>query len=152
MRIAYYFDYDYADGTTEDIHARKAVDLAIGWMNDGAPGDLQMTTADDGSIAIEDTRRGLVATRRASLSGWKAAVYRACDRSQLMQTLVDLPDVRSAGIPAERVQAFLDRCLRYQIMVSTDSRFLSVAVHVPERRDETAHHARTQLRLLATSA
>jgi ribosomal peptide maturation radical SAM protein 1 len=152
MRIAYYFDYDYADGTTEDIYARKAVDLAIGWMNDGAPGNLQMTTAHDGSITIEDSRRGLAATRHASLSGWKAAVYRACDRSQLLQTLCDLPEVQAAAITAEQVRTFLDRCLRYQVMVSTGARYLAVAVHVPERRDDFAHQARAQLHLMANSA
>jgi ribosomal peptide maturation radical SAM protein 1 len=136
MRIAYYFDYDHADGHADDAYARAAVDLAIGWMNDGARGNLQVTAANDGSLLIEDTRRGLVSTRRASLNGWKAAVYEACDRSQRLETLTSLPEVRESAVSADELQTFLDRCLSYQIMISSGGRYLSVAVHIPERADE----------------
>jgi ribosomal peptide maturation radical SAM protein 1 len=136
MRIAYYFDYDHADCHADDAYARPAVDLAIGWMNDGARGALQITVADDGSLLIEDTRRGLVGTRRATLTGWKAAVYDACDRSQLFETLANLREVRESAVSADELQTFLDRCLSYQIMISSGGRYLSVAVYVPERAGE----------------
>ena len=105
-------------------------------MNDGARGALQVTAADDGSLLIEDTRRGLVSTRRATLSGWKAAVYEACDRSQLFATLTNLPEVRESAVSADELRTFLDRCLSYQRTTSSNSRYLSVAVHVPETAGE----------------
>jgi hypothetical protein len=39
-------------------------------------------------------------------------------------------------VSADELQTFLDRCLSYQIMISSDGRYLSVAVHVPERAGE----------------
>lgn len=150
MRIAYYFDYDYADGNADDAYARAAVDLAIGWMNDGARGALQVSIADDGSLVIEDTRRGLATTRSASLTGWKAAVYEACDRSQLFESLHNLPEVRDAAVSVDELQTFLDRCLSYQVMISSGGRYLSVAVHVPERVGGEPVRPRHQLKLIAT--
>jgi hypothetical protein len=89
-RIAYYFDYDYADGRRDDVHARPAVDLAVGWMNDAERGDLVITPDGDG-VRIVDSRRGLPAPRRARLTGWKAEVYEKCDRSQRFDTLAACP-------------------------------------------------------------
>ncbi len=137
-RIAYYFDYDYTDLETEDVYARGAVDLAIGWRDDGARGALQVITQPDGSLQIIDTRQGLAAPRTATLTGWKAAVYESCDRSQLPSTLQRLPDVRTEQVSARQLQEFLNRCLRYQLMVTSGGRYLAVAIHSPARPDEAA--------------
>lgn len=145
-RIAYYFDYDLVDGTAPDEHAKAAIELAIGWMADGARGSLTVTPGDDGTLHVEDTRQGLTAPRRATLTGWKAAVYRECDRSQLVTTLLGLPEVE--GVTDDEVRAFLDRCVRYQIMITHGGRYLSVAVHVPERAGADPVRAWPPLRLV----
>jgi len=140
-RIAYYFDYDYADGRRDDVHARAAVDLAIGWMNDTERGDLVITPDGDG-VRIVDSRRGLPAPRRARLTGWKAEIYEKCDRSQRFDTLAALPGVRAARVSHGELGHFLERCLRYQLMVLSGGRWLGIAVHTPARRDDDAEPER----------
>ena len=149
-RIAYYFDYDYTDLESEDVYARNAVDLAIGWRDDGARGSLQVMTAPDGSLHIEDTRQGLANPRNANLTGWKAAVYESCDRSQLISTLQDLPAVRAEQVSTAQLQEFLHRCLRYQLMVTSMGRYLAVAVHHPARPDESEVERSNRRRLELT--
>lgn len=109
-----------------------------------ARGSLIVRPDGDAGLHIEDTRSGLTRPRTATLTGWKAAVYQACDRSQLLGTLRDLPEVRSAGVGAGELREFLGRCVHYQVMVTRDGRYLSVAVHVPERNDSKSSAERTR--------
>ncbi|HST82205.1 MAG TPA: RiPP maturation radical SAM C-methyltransferase [Kineosporiaceae bacterium] len=131
-RIAYYFDFDYADGRHDDVHARPAVDLALLWMRDGDRGELTVTPDGD-AIRILDTRRGLAAPRRATLRDWKAEVFEKCDRSQRIDTLLALPLVRSQRVDLAELGHFLERCARYQLMALSGGRWLSLAVHHPAR-------------------
>ena len=151
-KIAYYFDFDYADGRRDDVHARSAVDLAIGWMQDTERGELTITSLDDDAVRIVDTRRGVPTPRRAVLSGWKAEVYEACDRSQLFDTLLALPHVLASRVDKSELSRFLERCMRYQLMALTGGRWLSLAVHTPARRDpESADVAASSLPLMSLS-
>jgi len=116
--IAYYFDFDYADGRTGEVYAREAVDLAHAWMSDAARGTLEMRPRTDGALYILDTRREFAeAPRQAVLSGWKAACYLACDRAQTLCALMELSDVRREEVGREEVRAFLDRCVHHHLMV-----------------------------------
>jgi ribosomal peptide maturation radical SAM protein 1 len=140
MRIAYYFDFDYADGRADDVHATEAVALVRQWIEDGARGALELRRCEDGTIELRDTRRRLGASpRRATLRGWKAAVYLACDRAQKPATLAKLPEVVEAGVGDGELAEFLERCAHHRLMVRSDRRWLNVAVHVPAREldDET---------------
>jgi ribosomal peptide maturation radical SAM protein 1 len=133
-RIAYYFEFDYVDRTHDDEFAREAVALTVAWMHDSDTGALTVRTDEEtGDLQIVDTRRGLIEPRTAALHGWKAAVYEACDRSQLFATLAALPEVRRAGVPDIDLQAFLARCVTFQLMTANGERWLSLAVHTPAR-------------------
>jgi ribosomal peptide maturation radical SAM protein 1 len=134
MEIAYYFDFDYADGRADDAYAREAVALVCAWMEDPARGKLEMRREPDGALHLLDTRRDLAAApRRAVLRGWKAAAYLACDRAQTPQSLLQLPEVRREDIGEEELRGFLERCVHHQLMVRSERSWLSVAVHVPAR-------------------
>ncbi len=159
--IAYYFDFDYADGRADDAYASEVIELTRAWMADKARGTLEMRHEPDGSLHVLDTRRELaVAPRRAVLKGWKAAVYLACDRAQTFQPLCEHAEVKRAGVSEVEIRAFLDRCVTHQLMVTNDRSWLAVAVHVPAREtpdarqdahDELAEHgARLSLTVHAT--
>ena len=136
--IAYYFDFDYSDGRRDDEYAGDCIELTKAWMADTDRGMLSVRPDGEGDVLVVDTRRGVVdGPVRAVLQGWKAAVYRACDRSQLFDTLAALTEVAEAGVSDEEVRAFLVRCATYQLMVEHADRWLSLAVHTPER-DEGA--------------
>ena len=137
MEIAYYFDFDYADGRADDVYARDAVELARAWMADTEAGMLAMHEDVDGTVYLIDTRRELMeAPRRAALTGWKAAVFLACDRAQTMRHLLLLPQVVLGGVSDEDVLAFLGRCVEHRLMVHNARTWLNVAVHVPAREAE----------------
>jgi ribosomal peptide maturation radical SAM protein 1 len=134
MNIAYYFDFDYADGREPDSVARPAVELTRAWMADTRPGALRMGRTDDGGLWLTDTRRHLAASsKRARLRTWKAAVYLACDRSQKLDSLRQLAEVVACGVSEKELRRFLERCVEEQFMVTDAARWLSLAVHTPPR-------------------
>jgi len=149
-RIAYYFEYDHADGHASDAHVGDALQLVHTWMADDNPGSLSVSPTPDG-LAIEDTRRGVDhPPRRAVLTGWKAAVYQACDRSQSIPDLVRLPSVRDEGVAAEDVLTFLENCRRFQLALEDKGRWLSLAVHSPAREASAPDRAVKFLALAAS--
>jgi ribosomal peptide maturation radical SAM protein 1 len=136
MATAYYFDFDYADGRTNDLYAGAAIDLVRTWMADSARGMLELRQEADGALQLLDTRRELAkAPLRAFLRGWKAAVYLACDRAQPLHSLLQLPALQSEQISAEELLAFLKRCVHHQMMVHDGRSWLNVAIHRPARED-----------------
>jgi ribosomal peptide maturation radical SAM protein 1 len=136
MDIAYYFDFDYADGRSDDEHAQTAIDMARLWMADGDRGLLQMKLEPAGSLDLLDTRgERASAPRRAVLRGWKAAAFLACDRAQPFAALAGLLEVRVEEITSEELHAFLGRCVENDLMVTNQRAWLNVAVHVPARED-----------------
>jgi ribosomal peptide maturation radical SAM protein 1 len=139
MNIAYYFDFDYADGRTDDAYAQGAIDLTRAWMADGDRGMLEMRSNGGGELRVLDTRSQRSGTPLgATLHGWKAAVYLACDRAQPFATLAKLAEVQAEGICPKHLRAFLGRCVEHQFMVSNGQAWLNVAVHVPAREDTEA--------------
>jgi ribosomal peptide maturation radical SAM protein 1 len=138
MDIAYYFDFDYVDGRTAAQHASAMITLTRQWMADTSPGALELHCGEDGSVTLLDTRRRVGGPRRAELHDWKAAVYVACDRARPLRDLLVLPEVVQAGVDADEVSAFLDRCAEHLLMVRGDRSWLNVAVHTPARKDEAA--------------
>ena len=150
MKVSYYFDFDYADGSAADTYAKPAVDLVRKWMADGRRGSLEMRTDADGMLEILDTRRDkLQAPVRARLHGWKAAVFLACDRAQTFGELASLPAVRAEAAAPGEVREFLDRCLRHELMVANRNSWLNVAVHVPAREGPAEVSAAPQLTAIA---
>ncbi len=134
MNIAYYFDFDYANGRTDDAYAGAAIDLTRAWMADGDRGTLEMQSNGGGALQILDTRGRRPGTPlQATLHGWKAAVYLACDRAQPFRVLAKLTEVQAEGISQDDLRVFLDRCVEHELMVSNGQAWLNVAVHVPAR-------------------
>jgi ribosomal peptide maturation radical SAM protein 1 len=130
MRIAYYFDYDYEDGRDPRAYADGLIEKTRSWMADSRRGDLRRRDGDDGELVLTDSRRG---RRRHSLRllQWTARAYDACDSIQSRDSLARRPELD--GVPADSIDAFLEYCVGKGIMLRSDDRFLSLAVHVPAR-------------------
>jgi ribosomal peptide maturation radical SAM protein 1 len=134
MNIAYYFDFDYADGRTDDEFAREVLTLTRAWMADKGRGMLAIHADGVGSLEISDTRREFAATpRRARLNDWKAAAYLACDQSQTLRQVCERPEVQQLQVSASEVEAFLRRCVDHQLMATNGRSWLALAVHQPAR-------------------
>jgi ribosomal peptide maturation radical SAM protein 1 len=143
MEIAYYFEFDYADGRVGDTFAHEAVELVRTWMNEQWRGMLSMQARRDGSLFIEDTRQTIAATpRTALLRDWKAAVYLECDRAQTFRALTELPEVEDAGVSEDELETFLGRCVDNRLMVRSERSWLAVAVHAPAREQAAVRRPR----------
>ena len=149
MRIAYYFDFDYADGRRDDDFVGDVVELTKAWIADDSPGELWLRRVNEQTIVVIDSRRGCAEPKTALLEGWKAAVYLACDRAHTGVELSELDAVRSAGVSAAEMDDFLQRCLAHQLMITSGGQWLSVAVHHPARAtDDVLAPSRRYLQLL----
>lgn len=126
-RIAYYFDYDHADGRVPLEYAGPVVDRIREWMAD--EGGLWRVDSHHARVVLFDDRpperRSLV------LKGWQAAAYDACDRVRGGAALGRLPSL--AGVSADALTSFLDGCVVERLMVRDGDRYLSLAVHRPSR-------------------
>jgi ribosomal peptide maturation radical SAM protein 1 len=131
MTIAYYFDFDYLDGRRPDTFAARALEVAREWMADADRGALTVSSDEDGTVHLVDTRRG--GASAVELDGWRAAVYLSCDRAKGPRELMQLPDVRLHSVAESDLRSFLADCVRGRLMVSNTRSWLSVAVHVPAR-------------------
>ena len=131
MTIAYYFDFDYLDGRRPDTFAARALEVAREWMADADRGALTVSSDEDGTVHLVDTRRG--GASAVELDGWRAAVYLACDRAKGPRELMQLPDVRLHSVAESDLRSFLADCVQVGLTVSNARSWLSVAVHVPAR-------------------
>lgn len=144
--IAYYFDFDYVEDRADDTYAKPAIELVRAWMADKARGGLELRQGPEGTVEIIDSRDGPNSEpTRARLSGWKAAVYLACDRTQPLSKLADV----ARGVPSDELEAFLARCVEHRLMLTNGQAWLNVAVHNPPR-EEPAGEATPDAPELAT--
>ena len=129
-RIAYYFDYDHADGRPADHCAAPVVEAVKRWMDDGDRGGLWRVSSGDGVTRIVDERRGFP-RRSLRLEGWRAAAYDTCDR---VRSLAGLGREESlAGAGADALRGFLDACVDERLMLRDGDRYLALAVTTPAR-------------------
>ncbi len=132
-RIAYYFDFDYADGRSPLDYVMPALQAVERWRQRyQVGGGLWMATHADGSVTILDHRTGRP-RRSSTISGWKAEVFTACDRARSRAEIDAMPCL--ADVDSIEVSRFLDRCVSVGIMVHDGDQWLALPVHTPPRHD-----------------
>ena len=129
MRIAYYFDYDYADGREPLAYAGETVDKVRSWMADKHRGALTRVNDGDGIVVLDD--RAPPPRRTLRLRGWRARAYDACDRARSLSGLARDPALDD--VAPDVLQPFLDRCVDARLMMRSDDSYLALAVHSPAR-------------------
>jgi ribosomal peptide maturation radical SAM protein 1 len=133
MDVAYYFDFDYAEGRAAGTHAAGAMALVRAWTADRRRGAL-WARAEEGAVLLEDSRRAPDTVPDVlRLDGWRAAVYLACDRARDLDDLLRLEAVQAAGAHRTDVVAFLSWARARRLVLRTGDRWLGVAVHRPAR-------------------
>jgi len=137
MEMAYYFDFDYADGRRANAHAGRALEISRAWIADDDRGMLSLAVAEDGVVHLEESRPTVTtAPERIVLDGWRAAVFLACDRAKSARELMQLSAVQEEAVSEGELREFLADCVRRRLMVRNDRSWLNVAVHIPEREPE----------------
>jgi ribosomal peptide maturation radical SAM protein 1 len=126
--IAYYFEFDYADGRRPEEFAREVIALAARWKGSRTRGSLELSTGAGQRLQVLDTREDFRRKpRRALLDGWKAEVYLRCDTGASLDRLRELPAVRALGVSDDDMRGFLDRCVEHRLAITSGTSWLAVA-------------------------
>jgi ribosomal peptide maturation radical SAM protein 1 len=128
-RLAYFFDFDYADGRRPADYM-KPLQRAVGdwWQARSRPPEKQPRLDAEwlagGELRIEDTRScaGETAPRFPSVP---AKLYAACDSAR---SIPHLARVLDGGATETSVRGMLDDFRRRKLMVEMDGHYLSLAV------------------------
>jgi hypothetical protein len=128
MRIAYYFDYTYADG--RDLgYVAPALDRIKEWRRAGPQGSLLLQIGADGSGLVIDSRGG--SPDGLSLEPWQLRLMDTLDSITTGSTLARQAEVD--GVPADALAGFLAACQARRLVVRVGDRWLGLAVHSPTR-------------------
>jgi ribosomal peptide maturation radical SAM protein 1 len=145
-RIAYYFDYDPAPGTTRPERSRELASRIEEWKNNPETGSLQAFERPDGALAILDTRSH---KHRSSivLQGRDKAVYDYCDRERSLASICDYlaSSFPGARLGKDAVLSFLDALVDHEFMIRDGSGYLSLALRTQLMENAESRTAREPL-------
>ncbi len=127
-RLAYYFEFDYADGRNVLDYAASVLAAAETWQQLKGTVTLRQFDRGDGVLIVTDTRPCATAFQHR-LTGLERAVLLACDAGQTLGKLAE----RTQTSPTQ-VRHALDRLLADRLAVCLDGRYLSLALWAPEAR------------------
>jgi magnesium-protoporphyrin IX monomethyl ester (oxidative) cyclase len=128
QRLAYFFDFDYADGRRpEDYMAPTREAVGVWWRAAALPEDsrprLTASWRSPAEVAVTDTRACAAAGAHA-LHGLAARVLAACDTGRSLSGVVR--DV--GGAPEADVSACLSDLIDRLLVIEIEGRFLTLAV------------------------
>ncbi len=151
-RLAYFFDFDYADGRSPETYMRRVQNEITKWRNARFQADasrrprLDATVHKDGTVYVQDSRDCAVASKHW-LDGLSARLLLACDLAQSRRAL----DGRfGSEYGTEVVGETLTKLLDAKLVVQVDNVFLSLPV-IRNRPVETVETERDADRPITTT-
>lgn len=128
--LAYFFEYQYADGHDPKSYIQPVLDQVRKWK-ENKTGDLIKRYDRNSELMLEDTRGG-GRPLRFRLIGIQREIYDLCDEIQSRSQIADLAAAR--GAETASVDSFLDQMVENRLMVREGNQHLSLAVHTGRRR------------------
>ena len=128
-RLAYYYEYDYADGRNPTDYAAEALAAIDRWQQLKGTVTLRQWDRPDGVLIITDTRP-LAAVFQRRLTGLARELYLYCDTGRSLKRILDFA-ARQTGegaVDEAAVKRFLEEWIDDRIMVYVDGRYLSLAL------------------------
>jgi hypothetical protein len=135
-RMAYYYEYDYADGRNPLHYAGPTLAAAETWQHLKGTVTLRYWDRPDGVLLVTDTRPCAAAFQHR-LTGLERRIYLFCDTGRSLKEIVNLAACDSARNPAaappdqSALRRLLHRWLAERLMVFLDGRYLSLAIRAP---------------------
>lgn len=133
-RLAYYFEFDYADGRNILDYAAPVLAAAESWQRLHGSVALRQFDREDGVLIVTDTRPCATAWQHR-LTDLDRALYLWCDAGKTIDQLRALAahaPLRGRGpAHAAAVKQSLERLVADRLMVCLDQRYLSLAVGEP---------------------
>jgi radical SAM superfamily enzyme YgiQ (UPF0313 family) len=128
-RLAYYFEFDYADGRNPADYAAPLVAAVEAWQQVHAAATLRCDDRPDGVLVLHDTRPCAAAFQQR-LTGWERAIYLFCDAGRRLNEVLALAATTGGDPPPTEpaVRRLLDRWIAERIMARLDDCHLSLAL------------------------
>ena len=134
-RLAYYFDFDYADGRRPESYTSPFNKAIKDWYSQ-TNGRSLFSLSTNGQLRLFDSR-SIARKNEYVLRGMERAVYEFCDSGQTsasivlhLQTLGE--PYRSQANPAT-VEALLESFVESRLMVRADDRFINLAIPLDDQ-------------------
>ena len=125
-RLAYYFEFDYADARDVDSYVgplRAAVDE---WRRTHEESDLALIDGGDDLLLVD--RRPSARTGMVLLSGLERAVYLACDQIQTIEGAARIVERTHPEARVDEVAALCRRLAGEGLMIEEAGKFLALGV------------------------
>lgn len=128
-RLAYYYEYDYADGRNPLDYAAPALGQIETWQELSRTVTLRQWDRPDGVLILTDTRPGASEFQRR-LTSLDRELYLYCDSGRSLGRILEHAATRSDGgvVDETAVKRTLDQWVRERIMACLDDRYLSLAL------------------------
>jgi ribosomal peptide maturation radical SAM protein 1 len=125
-RLAYSYEFDFADGRNPDIYARQAVQVARQWQELKGQTTFRAFDRPDGVLVLTDTRPG-AREFQSRLKGWLRELYLFCDQGRTLRSICEFLAVRPGGPDYATLHQTLNQWLTDRWMVLVDEHYLSLA-------------------------
>lgn len=122
-RLAYYFEYDYADGRNPWDYAAPLVERVRRWREIG--GTVTLRARDAGGVLILHDTRPCATAFEHRLCGLERDVYCFCDTGRTPEQVAQFAAPRADAAATSRA---LDELLAARLMVRLDDRYVSLAL------------------------
>src|SRR5262249_27504112 len=122
--LAYYFDFDYADGRNPDDYTEGVREAVRRWRASSG-NRLLVYTDEEERLVIWDFRPGAAHTTTA-LTGAERAVYLFCDQNQPLSPIQAM--ARPLDLSDTETSTLLQRLVDTRLMATADGRYLSLAI------------------------
>ncbi|MHB1034244.1 MAG: RiPP maturation radical SAM C-methyltransferase [Pirellulales bacterium] len=138
-RLAYYHEFDYADGRRPADYMGPALAALAAWQDQAPRGSLRYLDRSDGVLVLNDSRPGAGVFQRR-LTGPERAAYLVCDTARSFAQIVAYVRQACGEIPdlEARLARVLDDWLATRIIVRLDDRYLSLALVSPNEPSASA--------------
>jgi ribosomal peptide maturation radical SAM protein 1 len=125
-RLAYYFEFDYADGRDVATYTADAVAAVRRWRAAHEGSDLCILSTDAGQLVID--RRPGAPRPFLVLTGVERTVHEACDEIADVRAVLAAAAAAHPETPADDVLAACSRLAEAGLLLEQGGRYLSLAV------------------------
>jgi len=131
-RMAYYYEYDYADGRDPMDYAAPVLEAVQRWQQLRGTVTLRCWDRGDGVLILHDTRPG-ASTFQRRLSGVERIVYLFCDTARSLQKIIRHVGESGDGraVHESEIRRMLDQWVEQRLTAFLDGRYLSLALRAP---------------------
>ena len=138
-RLAWYFEYDYADGRDPLGYVRPMVEAVATWQRLAGTVTLRCWDRPDGVLILTDTRPGAEQFQHR-LTGIARAIYLLCDTGRTLRQIVGhaTTTFRAGTANQSAIGQMLDAWVGARLMAHLDDRYLSLALPAPPSSENGA--------------